>query len=65
MANIDRLRPCAAGGQSITVNAIAPGYVPSKMSAQLGAYEETKGLAEGGVPLRRMGNAGGVTHGGY
>ena len=49
------------GGHAITVNAIAPGYVPSKMSAQLGEYKETKDMAEGGAryllcspPLQRL-----------
>jgi NAD(P)-dependent dehydrogenase (short-subunit alcohol dehydrogenase family) len=45
------------GGHAITVNAIAPGYVPSRMSAQLGEYEESEKIAKSGIPLRRRGNA--------
>ena len=44
------------GGKLITVNALAPGYVPSKMSKQLDRYEEMKGMDEQ-IPLKRMGNA--------
>jgi len=33
------------------------GYVPSRMSAQLGEYEESKAIAETGIPLRRRGAA--------
>ena len=47
----------ASGGESITVNAVAPGYVPSRMSAQLEGYEEAKAIAEG-LPLRRKGGVG-------
>lgn len=46
------------GGHAVTVNAIAPGYVPSRMSAQLAEYEESKAIAESGIPLRRRGAAG-------
>lgn len=46
----------AEGGASITVNAIAPGYVPSRMSQQLATYEEAKDVLKGGIPLRRRGN---------
>ncbi len=45
----------AAGGHSICVNAIAPGYVPSKMSKQLDRYQEQPGELEQSVPLRRLG----------
>ena len=45
------------GGHAITVNAIAPGYVPSRMSAQLEGYEEAKAIEEG-LPLRRKGGVG-------
>lgn len=44
------------GGESITVNAVAPGYVPSQMSKQLEGYEQAKAIAES-LPLRRKGNA--------
>ena len=53
MATLLARRP---GGKLITVNALAPGYVPSKMSKQLDRYEEMKGMQEI-IPLRRMGNA--------
>lgn len=43
------------GGHSITVNAIAPGFVPSKMSNQLLAYASAEELAST-VPLGRFGN---------
>ena len=48
------------GGGSITVNAIAPGYVPSRMSAQLGAYEKSGDVSSitDRIPLRRMGAPG-------
>ena len=46
----------ASGGEAITVNAVAPGYVPSRMSAQLEGYEEAKAISEG-LPLRRKGGA--------
>lgn len=46
------------GGHAITVNAIAPGYVPSNMSAQLANYKQSKDIAENGIPLRRRGAAG-------
>lgn len=45
------------GGTSITVNAIAPGYVPSKMSAQLDAYTGDAAKVAASVPLRRLGEA--------
>ena len=38
----------------ITVNAIAPGFVPSKMSAQLGTYATFDDIAKN-TPLRRLG----------
>ncbi len=43
--------------RGITVNAIAPGYVPSRMSKGLEAYGATKEKIEKGIPLGRMGNA--------
>jgi len=43
-------------GAAITVNALAPGYVPSKMSKQLDRYEEMQGISER-IPLRRLGKA--------
>ena len=46
------------GGHAIAVNAVAPGYVPSKMSEQLGEYEESKTIARSGIPLRRKGAPG-------
>ena len=42
-----------AGARSITVNAIAPGYVPTKMTAGLAVYGETD--AEAVQPLPRAG----------
>jgi NAD(P)-dependent dehydrogenase (short-subunit alcohol dehydrogenase family) len=45
------------GKTSITVNAIAPGYVPSKMSAQLDAYTGEAAEVLARIPLRRLGNA--------
>jgi NAD(P)-dependent dehydrogenase (short-subunit alcohol dehydrogenase family) len=47
----------AAGGHGITVNAIAPGIVPSRMSRQLEAYAPSDALAAA-VPLRRLGAPG-------
>ncbi len=44
--------------RSITVNAIAPGYVPSKMSEQLHAYTGDAGAVVARIPLRRMGEPG-------
>ncbi len=44
----------AEGGHGITVNAIAPGFVPSRMSAQLLTYASEEGIASG-VPLGRLG----------
>ena len=40
---------------SITVNAIAPGYVPSKMSKQLDAYTGDDAAVVARIPLGRMG----------
>ena len=42
------------GGESITVNCVAPGYVPTRMSAQLEGYEQSKTIEEG-LPLRKKG----------
>ncbi len=42
------------GGKSITVNAIAPGFVPSRMSNQLLTYASKEAMASG-VPLGRLG----------
>ena len=46
----------AKGGSLVTVNVIAPGYVPSKMSAQLAEYSSAEDTAAR-TPLKRMGNA--------
>jgi NAD(P)-dependent dehydrogenase (short-subunit alcohol dehydrogenase family) len=46
------------GGHSITVNAIAPGYVPSAMSDSLAMYKESEEIARSGIPLRRKGAPG-------
>lgn len=43
-----------SGGTRICVNAIAPGFVPSKMSAQLSTYAPASAIASG-IPLGRMG----------
>lgn len=43
--------------KKITVNAIAPGYVPSRMSKGLAVYGATKDKIESGIPLGRMGNS--------
>ncbi len=40
----------------MTVNAIAPGYVPSKMGNQLQAYGVTKDDISKTIPLKRMGD---------
>lgn len=45
-----------ADGRSITVNAIAPGYVPSNMSSQLTTYLSKETL-ESSIPLSRLGAA--------
>ena len=45
----------ADGGHSITVNAIAPGFVPSRMSAQLLTYASEE-LISSGIPLGRLGS---------
>jgi NAD(P)-dependent dehydrogenase (short-subunit alcohol dehydrogenase family) len=42
--------------QHITVNAIAPGYVPSRMSMGLKAYGATDEKISNSIPLGRMGN---------
>lgn len=44
----------ADGGHRITVNAIAPGYVPSSMSQQLLTYVG-KEVIEQGIPMGRLG----------
>lgn len=44
----------AEGGHGITVNAIAPGFVPSRMSAQLLTYASEEGISSA-VPLGRLG----------
>eukprot|EP01138_Halocafeteria_seosinensis_P015697 gb/GECG01016018.1/.p1 GENE.gb/GECG01016018.1/~~gb/GECG01016018.1/.p1 ORF type:complete len:279 (+),score=32.25 gb/GECG01016018.1/:1-837(+) len=44
------------GGYRITVNAIAPGFVPSKMSQQLLTYTSKEAI-ESAVPLGRLGQA--------
>lgn len=41
--------------RGITVNAIAPGYVPSRMSMGLKAYGATEEKIEASIPLGRMG----------
>ena len=41
-------------GRHITVNSLAPGYVPTKMSGQLGAYVAKDALLQS-IPLGRMG----------
>eukprot|EP00301_Raphidiophrys_heterophryoidea_P022819 c6883_g1_i2.p1 GENE.c6883_g1_i2~~c6883_g1_i2.p1 ORF type:complete len:205 (+),score=41.84 c6883_g1_i2:358-972(+) len=43
--------------RKITVNAIAPGYVPSKMSSQLETYASRDKITQS-IPLRRWGQAG-------
>jgi NAD(P)-dependent dehydrogenase (short-subunit alcohol dehydrogenase family) len=43
-------------GKHVTVNSLAPGYVPTKMSNQLGAYMEKDALLQS-IPLGRMGRA--------
>lgn len=46
------------GGDAITVNVIAPGFVPTKMSAGLLVGKgKDAGRVEDGVPLRRLGGA--------
>lgn len=42
--------------RGITVNAIAPGYVPSRMTASLKAYGAMPETIAEGIPLGRMGN---------
>lgn len=42
--------------RGITVNAIAPGYVPSRMSKGLESYGATSEKITKGIPLGRMGN---------
>jgi len=44
--------------RGITVNAIAPGYVPSRMTMGLAAYGATKEKVEAGIPLGRLGDEG-------
>mmetsp|Transcript_311 Transcript_311/g.2478 ORF Transcript_311/g.2478 Transcript_311/m.2478 type:complete len:281 (+) Transcript_311:315-1157(+) len=45
------------GGHSITVNSIAPGYVPTKMSKQLGTYGMSGDRLNSVQPLPRTGGA--------
>lgn len=45
---------CDLADRHITVNAIAPGFVPSKMSKGLEVYS-TKDMIVNGIPLARMG----------
>jgi len=40
----------------ITVNAVAPGYVPSRMSASLKSYGADADKISQAIPLQRMGN---------
>lgn len=42
-------------GKNITVNAIAPGYVPTKMSAQLDSYVGSADGLSKAIPLGRLG----------
>jgi NAD(P)-dependent dehydrogenase (short-subunit alcohol dehydrogenase family) len=51
------LKLAAQLSPSITVNALAPGYVPSRMSKQLDAYKVGEQGFEGKIPLGRMGSA--------
>lgn len=44
-------------GGPITVNALAPGYVPTRMTAGLGAWGADESTISQAVPLRRMGRA--------
>jgi len=44
--------------RGITVNAIAPGYVPSRMTKGLSAYGATEEKIQEGIPLGRMGDEG-------
>ena len=41
--------------KSITVNAVAPGFVPSRMSDGLGAWGATQEVIAKSIPLKRMG----------
>lgn len=47
---------CDLADRHVTVNAIAPGFVPSKMSSQLETYA-SKDVLNAMIPLGRMGNA--------
>eukprot|EP00966_Prymnesium_polylepis_P197920 4585938-Prymnesium_polylepis.1 len=51
----DFARP-AAGARAITVNAIAPGFVPSKMSAGLAKWGADQAALAANVPLGRCGD---------
>jgi NAD(P)-dependent dehydrogenase (short-subunit alcohol dehydrogenase family) len=42
--------------KGITVNCLAPGYVPSRMSAGLSTYLSSADAIAENIPLRRMGN---------
>jgi len=50
--------PAGCEGARITVNAIAPGYVPSKMTAGLTAWGVDNDSTARSIPLGRMGQAG-------
>ncbi len=47
---------CDLADRNITVNAIAPGFVPSRMSKGLLVYSSKEAIAEG-IPLSRVGTA--------
>ncbi len=42
--------------RSITVNALAPGFVATRMSKGLGTWGATEEIISKGIPLKRMGN---------
>jgi NAD(P)-dependent dehydrogenase (short-subunit alcohol dehydrogenase family) len=42
--------------KSITVNAVAPGFIPSRMSQGLSSWGATEDVISKNIPLQRMGN---------
>ncbi|KAL1504273.1 hypothetical protein AB1Y20_010682 [Prymnesium parvum] len=52
----DLVRPEVEGARRITVNAIAPGYVLTKMSAGLSSWGANEATLAAGVPLGRCGD---------